>query len=54
MTPKSRLFGKKRSNFGPNFSTDFGADYGANFGSDNIISLSYSMATFSANLFGLF
>ena len=33
---------------------DFKSDLESDFGSDNLISLSYSEAAFSANLFGLF
>ena len=35
---------------------DFGCDFdfGSDFGSDSLISLNYSMPTFSANSFGLF
>ena len=37
-----------------NFESNFESDFGANFGSDNLISLRYSVAAFSVNLFWLF
>ena len=40
--------------FGFPFQFLFGFPFGFSFGSDSLISLSYSMRTFSANSFGLF
>ena len=37
----------------PNSGSDFGSSFGPNFGFDNLISLSYSVAAFNVNLFGL-
>ena len=42
------------SDFGSDFGSNFGSNFGSDFGSDSLISLKYSMPTFSANSFGLF
>ena len=42
------------SDFSSDFESDFGSDFESDFGSDNLISLSYLMSVFIANLFGLF
>ena len=42
------------SDFKSDFESNFESDFESDFGSDNLVSLSYSEAAFSANLFGLF